>query len=169
MLVGERLTGNGGPVVLGRLILTVSAFGCLLLIMRRWWRQTVGARLEPLAEILSTAGAGHHPNEPRLAGRDEISRLADLVQRVRPELRPDREIRCGACHASAAPAPDLRLSADLKLAADHVESIRTLIEVSEAHRQPVPRAAFQNLELVSKHLRGIERQLEAGPEAAHAE
>ncbi|MCC7155642.1 MAG: hypothetical protein IT161_13785 [Bryobacterales bacterium] len=131
MLVGERLTGNGWPALLGRLTLTVSAFGCLLLIMRRWWRQTVDARLEP--------------------------------------PKPGGEGRCEACHGSAAPAPDLRLSANLKLAADHVESIRTLIEVSEAHQQPVPRAAFQNLELVSKHLRGIERQLEAGPLAAHLE
>ena len=55
-----------------------------------------------------------------------------------------------------------RLSADVGLAADHVESIRALLEISQAHQQPVPRAVFQNLDLVSKHLRAIQRGLEAG-------
>jgi len=53
------------------------------------------------------------------------------------------------------------MSTDLGLAADHVESIRALLEVSEAHRYPIPRDAFQNLELVSKHLRGVQRRLES--------
>ena len=58
-----------------------------------------------------------------------------------------------------------RLSADVGLAADHVDSIRALLEVSQAHQQAIPRAAFQNLELVSKHLRSVQRELEAGQTA----
>jgi hypothetical protein len=54
----------------------------------------------------------------------------------------------------------------LRLAADHVESIKALLEVSQTHRQPIPRAAFQNLELVSKHLRDIQKQVDAGPQSA---
>jgi hypothetical protein len=57
--------------------------------------------------------------------------------------------------------PGERLSGQLKLAAEHADSIRTLIEICQAHEQPIPRAALQNLELVSKHLRQMERQLSA--------
>ncbi len=53
-----------------------------------------------------------------------------------------------------------RLSADVGLAADHVESIRALLEVSQAHQQAIPRAVFQNLEMVSKYLRRIQQELD---------
>jgi hypothetical protein len=71
------------------------------------------------------------------------------------------EVGCGCGHADRSAPGGWEMSADLGLAADHVESIRTLLEVSEAHRHPIPRAAFQNLELVSKHLRGVQRSLES--------
>lgn len=59
--------------------------------------------------------------------------------------------------AATVEASELR--SDVALAADHVESIRALLEVSTTHQQPIPRAALQNLEMVSKHLRRIERKL----------
>jgi hypothetical protein len=39
-----------------------------------------------------------------------------------------------------------------------------LLEVSQSHQQPIQRAAFQNLELVLKNLRAIERQFGSASE-----
>lgn len=60
----------------------------------------------------------------------------------------------------AAAVQTSELLSDVALAADHVESIRALLEVSTTHQQPIPRAALQNLEMVSKQLRRIERKLD---------
>jgi hypothetical protein len=45
-----------------------------------------------------------------------------------------------------------RLLNDLSLAAEHVHSIRCLVEVARLHQQPIPNAALTNLSLVSKQL-----------------
>jgi len=165
MLISETLTATGISIALGRFALAVSAFGCLLLVMRRWWYKEVGARVESLTRILSAMETGKHPGEPPATGSDEISKLADLVHRVCSEPNVRCEAGRNSGHTVAAVSPCRRLSGDLRLAADHVESIRALLEVSQTHQQPIPRAAFQNLELVSKHLREIDRQLDADPEA----
>lgn len=104
---------------------------------RRWWNKTAVARLRPSSRIVSTIEAGSHPRESPEAGLDSGHRVAAA------------SLGGGLC-------------ADVGLAADHVESIRALLEISQAHQQPIPRAVFQNLDLVSKHLRAIQRGLEAG-------
>jgi len=169
MLIWEGLAGTGISVALGQSTLAIFAFGCLLLIMRRWWDKTVGARLEPVSQMLSGIETGKAPNEPAEAGSDEISKLADLVHRVCSELNVRREAGRNSGPTIAATSPCRHLSGNVRLAADHVESIRALLEISQTHQQPIPRAAFQNLELVSKHLREIERQLDAGPETTNLE
>lgn len=108
-----------------------------LITMRRLWNKTAISRLRRSSGMVSTIEAGSHPGESPDACLDSGHRVAAA------------SLGCG-------------LYADLGLAADHVESIRALLEISQAHRQPVPRAVFQNLDLVSKHLRAIQRGLEAG-------
>lgn len=105
--------------------------------MHRWRNKTAAKTLRP---------------QPRAA--------IAVEKAVPPGEPPEADLRSG--HSLAADSLSRRLSADVGLAADHVESIRTLLEVSQAHQQAIPRAAFQNLELVSKHLRSLQRELDAG-------
>jgi len=161
MFVSALLTGGGIPVAYGGLALAATASACLLVVMRVWWQKAVVARLKPLVRILSADATGHNDLGTPIRKHDEISRLESLVHRV----CSGRETNSEACPdpGSALAAASLRrgLSANLRLAADHLESIKTLLEVSQHHQQPIPRAAFQNLELVSKNLRDIERQFDA--------
>ena len=53
------------------------------------------------------------------------------------------------------------LCRDLALAAEHVHSIRWLLEIARQHQQPIPTAALTNLDLVSKHLGEMRRRIEA--------
>lgn len=62
-------------------------------------------------------------------------------------------------------APDLgELRRGLSLAAEHVHSIRWLLEIAREHQQPIPAAALKNLELVSKHLCQMRRRIDGGSE-----
>jgi hypothetical protein len=56
---------------------------------------------------------------------------------------------------SRSPAPGFHESSELNLAIEHIESIRVLLQVSEAHNQPIPAAVPLNLDLVVKHLRRL--------------
>lgn len=58
------------------------------------------------------------------------------------------------------------LRRDLSLAAEHVRSIRWLLEIARQHQQPIPGAALTNLELVSKHLCEMRRRIEAAGDEA---
>lgn len=53
------------------------------------------------------------------------------------------------------------LRRDLSLAAEHLHSIRWLLEIARQHQQPIPTAALTNLDLVSKHLGEMQRRIEA--------
>ena len=165
MSISAWLTGGGIPVAFSRLALAAAASTCLLVVMRRWWRQAVVVRLKPLVRTLSAGEIGQHSGLPPLRGSDEISKLESLIHRACCERKTDPEAGPGPSRESAA-ALRCGLSGNLRLAADHVESIRTLLEVSQTHQQPIPRAAFQNLELVSKNLRDIERQFDADSQDA---
>ena len=65
-----------------------------------------------------------------------------------------------------APVPDVgellrqTLNRDLTLAAEHVHSIRWLLEIARQHQQPIPPAAVTNLDLVSRHLGEMQRRIE---------
>src|SRR5574340_227192 len=73
----------------------------------------------------------------------------------------------GRVEESGSAVPDLSellrrtLQRDLSLAAEHVHSIRWLLEIARQHQQPIPPAALTNLDLVSKHLAEIQRRIEA--------
>lgn len=165
-LISEWLTGTGISIQFGSFTLAVFAFGCLLLFMRRWWQKTVRSRVEPLSRALTGIKTGTHSAEPLPSGSDQISKLAGLVYRFCSELNPRREAMRDSGRRTGAISPCRQLSGNLALAADHVDSIRALLEISQTRQQPIPRAAFQNLKLVSKHLREIQRQLDTGPQAA---
>ena len=159
MFISARLTGGGISVAYSRFALAAAAAACLLLVMRRWWRKAVVSRLKPLVHTLSDDLVGHNEVGARMRENDEISKLESLVhqmssgQQTNSEAYPDSGPELAAISLSG------ELSGNLRLAADHLESIKTLLEVSQSHQQPIPRAAFQNLELVSKNLRAIERRL----------
>lgn len=172
ILLSETLTASGVSIVLSQFALAIAAFGSLLLIMRRWWRKTVSARVESLSRILSEIpGMETIPNsgEPLLLGGDEISKLAPLIQRVCSELKARGEAGHNSGHTIVPALLWRGLNGNLGLAADHVESIKALLEVSQTHHQPLPHAAFQNLEMVSKHLRETQRQLEDASTSGHLE
>jgi hypothetical protein len=75
---------------------------------------------------------------------------------------------------AAAAVPDLNvllrraLTRDLSLAAEHVHSIRTLLEIARQHQQPIPSLVLTNLELVSKDLAEIQRQFEGDETASES-
>ncbi len=74
-----------------------------------------------------------------------------------------------AKNSGAALDPNMLLHLDLSLAAEHLQSIRWLLEIARQHQQPIPTAALTNLELVSKHLGAIQRRIQdaaAGDSAA---
>ena len=169
LVISEWLTGVGISGASGRFALAVSVCACLLPVMRRWWHKTVDARLEPLLRTLAASEMGKDPGGPPAPGSDEIAKLASLVQRVCSRLDVSREAGSDSGHEVVAVSLCRGLSRNLGLAADHVESIRALLEVSQTHQQRIPGAALRNLELVSKHLRTIERQLDAGPQDARLE
>lgn len=60
--------------------------------------------------------------------------------------------------------PQSALRRDLILAAEHVQSISWLRELAREHQQRIPAAAQTNLELVFKHLREMQRLVEAESE-----
>ncbi|MCL5743837.1 MAG: hypothetical protein M1541_07895, partial [Acidobacteria bacterium] len=72
----------------------------------------------------------------------------------------------GPAEENAPPAfPDLTellrhtLRRDLELAAQHVHSLRWLLEIARQHQQPIPTSALTNLDLVSKHLGEMQRRI----------
>ena len=59
------------------------------------------------------------------------------------------------------PVVDENLLQEVALAIEHIRSIRVLLEISQAHRQPIPPAVPHNLALVAKHLDNAQHQLRA--------
>ena len=53
---------------------------------------------------------------------------------------------------------------DLSLAAEHVHSIRWLLEIARDHQQPIPTSALKNLELVSKNLNQLRQRIDVARE-----
>jgi hypothetical protein len=158
MLISASLTGDGIPVAYSRFALAATASACLLLVMRRWWQRAIVRRLKPLVRPLSVKAMGRSDVGVPVRGNDEISRLENLVSQVCSGRNTHSEV-CPDRRPEFAVAPISRgLSGNLRLAAEHLESIKTLLEVSQSHQQPIPRAALQNLELVAKSLRDIERK-----------
>jgi hypothetical protein len=138
LVVWEGLAGSEVSVALGRAGLVLFAFGALRLMVLRWRDEARGA--------VTSAG------RPQADGNDGDSKPAVLIYRQKLEPKVSGGTSRG---------PGQRLSGQLKLAADHADSIRTLLEVCQAHERPIPRAALQNLGLVSKQLREMEKQLSA--------
>ncbi len=95
-----------------------------------------------------------------------LPRIAVAARGMIQERDDERQPECKANGAT----PDLNqllrqtLRWDLSLAAEHVHSIRWLLEISRQHEQPIPRAALTNLELVSKHLGEMQRRIEIAGE-----
>jgi hypothetical protein len=153
MLISAWLTDDGLPAAYSTVALVAIASACLLLVMHRWWHRVVVVRLKPLVRTFSVYNGFRAP----ISQNDDISRLGARVS----SRRQNRE-DCPKLSLELAAASVCReLSGNMRLAADHLESIKTLLEVSQNHQQPIPRAAFQNLELVSRNLREIERQFAA--------
>jgi hypothetical protein len=52
---------------------------------------------------------------------------------------------------------------EVALAIEHIRSIRILLDISQAHQQPIPRAVPGNLDLVLKHLLKAQEQFSVEP------
>jgi len=95
-----------------------------------------------------------------------VALAATLVLRRRAPAQAGDDTGPAEESAAAAAPVDLnqmlcdRLRLDLALAAEHVHSIRWLLEIARQHHQPIPSAALTNLELVSKHLGEMQRRVE---------
>ena len=76
-----------------------------------------------------------------------------------PQLKQPA-IQTGAVADSA--LADARMLAEVTTATEHLRSVRLLIEISEGHRQPLPRAVPVNLDLVIKHLDKARQLFSAG-------
>lgn len=70
---------------------------------------------------------------------------------VEPQPPPDQ----------AGPSPDKQMMAEIATALEHLRSVGLLLEISETHRQPLPRVVPLNLELVIKHLEKARQQFTA--------
>jgi hypothetical protein len=68
-----------------------------------------------------------------------------------------------APHENIPPTMDENLVREVALAIEHIRSIRVLLEISRAHRQPIPPAVPHNLALVAKHLENAQQQLTGEP------
>jgi hypothetical protein len=99
--------------------------------------------------------------------------IATLLAVIRRRRRihsplPGKDCNGDGAIGNGAPTarPDLNeltryaLQRDLALAAEHVHSIRCLLEIARQHQQVIPSAALTNLELVSKHLAVMQRRVE---------
>lgn len=83
--------------------------------------------------------------------------------RIRVTLRDENVDNAGpAENVAQAVVLDLSmlLQLDVLLAAEHVHSIRGLLEIARQHQQPIPTSALTNLELLSKHLGEMQRRIE---------
>ena len=90
-------------------------------------------------------------------------RLCSWMPRL-PVAPRDKNVDDAGPAENVAPAVVLDLSMllhlDLLLAAEHVDSIRGLLEIARQHQQPTPTSALTNLELLSKHLGEMQRRVE---------
>jgi hypothetical protein len=89
--------------------------------------------------------------------RVNLSRHADLLTQVD-----------GAEVPPAVPPASEQLLRDVSLAVEHIESIRILLEISNTHNQPIPRAVPANLNLVLKNLENARTRFSVRPETAHS-
>jgi hypothetical protein len=77
--------------------------------------------------------------------------------------------RKGATAAAAQPPAGYdNLRREVALAAEHVASIRMLLEIAREHQQPIPPAALTNLDLVAKNLAETLRRMNGGEPVAAA-
>jgi hypothetical protein len=91
--------------------------------------------------------------------------VTEVMTGVRRWFGRGEPVETGGSERSETAVPDLSvmlretLRRDLSLAAEHLESIRWLLEIAREHRQPVPAAALTNLQLVSKNLAELKREV----------
>lgn len=95
--------------------------------------------------------------------------LAAALARFRTAGRRDKAKAGTDEPGGPPPLPDGWLQRDLSLAAEHVNSIRLLLEIARQHQQPVPKAAITNLEMVGRQLNEMLRRLGAAGEFTAAE
>jgi hypothetical protein len=71
------------------------------------------------------------------------------------KLKPDANEPSDGENESVLAAP---VRTEISLAIEHIQSIQVLLDISRAHRQPIPNAVFGNLDLVRKRLHEVQRQ-----------
>jgi hypothetical protein len=84
-----------------------------------------------------------------------VTAYLTIGRRSGQKLKPDANEPSVSENESVLAAP---VRTEIWLAIEHIQSIQVLLDISRAHRQPIPNAVFGNLDLVRKRLHEVQRQ-----------
>jgi HAMP domain-containing protein len=146
-----------------RLMRWAYAFGVvplLMLLFYRSWRNLVVARLKLLLNHINIMKRGTWTNPIPERRQDEIGELTAALNELGPQLTLSVHQYAGASKLSALALMGSRFVRRAKLAADHVTSIRALLDLAQKNKQPIPEVVFTNLNLVAKDLQQLEAEFD---------
>jgi hypothetical protein len=84
-----------------------------------------------------------------------VTAYLTIWRRSGQKVKPDANEPSDGENESVLAAP---VRTEISLAIEHIQSIQVLLDISRAHRQPIPNAVFGNLDLVRKRLHEVQRQ-----------
>ena len=84
-----------------------------------------------------------------------VTAYLTIWRRSGQKVKPDANEPSDGENESVLAAP---VRTEISLAIEHIQSIQVLLDISRAHRQPIPNAVFGNLDLVRKRLGEVQRQ-----------
>jgi signal transduction histidine kinase len=128
----------------------------LMFLFYRSWRSLVMARLKLLLTHINIMKRGTWTNAIPIRHKDEIGELTAAFNELGPQLSLSVQQYAGASKLSVLALLGSRFVRRTKLAADHVTSIRAMLEAARKNNQPIPEAVFTNLNLVAKDLHQLE-------------
>jgi|SRR6185312_5937005 len=133
----------------------------LTFLFYRSWRSLVVARLKLLLNHINIMKRGTWINPIPVRRRDEIGELTAALNELGPQLSMSVQQYAGASKLSVLALIGNRFVRRAKLAAEHVTSIRALLEVARKNEQKIPDVVFTNLNLVAKDLQQLEAEFDS--------
>lgn len=128
----------------------------LMLLFYSSWRSLVVSRIKLLLNHINVMKRGTWTSPIPVQRQDEIGELTAALNELGPQLSLSVHQYAGASKLSVLALIGSRLVRRAKLAADHVTSIRALLEVTQKNQQKIPEVVFTNLNLVAKDLHQLE-------------
>jgi HAMP domain-containing protein len=132
----------------------------LMLLFYSSWRSLVVARLKLLLNHINVMKRGTWTNPIPVRRQDEIGELTAALNELGPQLSFSIHQHAGASKLSVLALLGSRFVRRAKLAADHVTSIRALLETARKNDGKIPDAVFTNLNLVAKDLKQLEAEFD---------